>query len=271
MILTQLPIGTKVRGKNSGIVFMVGEHEHPGYRGTTLVADNVIGQICLDAPEINNPNERLRMTGYNYYAYSNLHQWLNATGKNWFKPMHEYDIAPSENNIAARRNFYDKHGYNAYEKRPGFLSWFGEAFRDAIYESDLPCIDKKKYCIEYIKAKIFILSTAEIRVNTSAPLLEGSKITIFDEFRNRYAAPSAEGMLNAQWFPAYYNPGQLFSYWLRTPKVNDEGFTCYAHNGNPYSYKFACFPWLCLRPATNVDSSLPVPESANIRGLYLIG
>jgi hypothetical protein len=270
MILKQLSVGTKVREKTSGIVFLVGEHKHAGYKGTTLVANNVICQVCFDAPEENNPNERLRLTGYNYYAFSNLHQWLNAEGKNWYKPAHEYDTAPTEENIAKRRNYYDRHGYNAYDNREGFLSWFGEAFRSAIYESDVPCTDRKQENIEYIKAKVFLLSTAEAGIRTSDPLKEGSKIAVFNEFRNRYTSPSGDAMANSGWQPAYFNTEQLFWYWLRTPKGNDEGFTYYAHNANPYSYKFSCCPWLGLRPVTNVDSDLPVTESANVRGLYLI-
>ena len=132
MILKQLPVDTKVRERTSGIVFLVGEHGHDGYKGTTLVTDNVIGQACLDAPEDKNPNERLRLTGYNYYAFSNLHQWLNAEGEDWFQPAHEYDTAPSEENIAKRPNCYDNHGYNAYFTKPGILAWFGKIFRDAI-------------------------------------------------------------------------------------------------------------------------------------------
>ena len=271
MILKQLAVGAKVREKTSGIIFLVGEHEHTGYKGTTLVANNVVGQACLDAPEENNPNERLRLTGYNYYAFSNLHQWLNAKGKGWFKPAHEYDTAPTEENIARRPNFYDRHGYNAYDDKAGFLSWFGEAFHDAIFESDVPCTNSQQNGIEYVKAKAFLLSTAEAGIRTSDPLKEGSKIAVFNDFRNRYVSPSVDAVANSQWQPAYFTTENLFWYWLRTPKGNDDGFTCYAHNANPYSYKFSCCPWVGIRPVVNVDSELPVAASVNVNGLYLIG
>ncbi|OGO24444.1 MAG: hypothetical protein A2144_01570 [Chloroflexi bacterium RBG_16_50_9] len=271
MILKHLPVGAKVREKTSGIVFLVGEHQHAGYKGTTLVANNVIGQACLDAPEENNPNERLRLTGYNYYAFSNLHQWLNAEDWNWYKPVHEYDAAPTEENIAKRPNYYDRHGYNPYDDKAGFLAWFGEAFRSAIYESDVPCTNKQQNDIEYIKAKAFLLSTAEAGIRTSDPLKEGSKIAVFNDFRNRYAVPSQEAVANSAWQPAYFTTENLFWYWLRTPKGNDEGFTYYAHNANPYSHKFSCCPWVGIRPVVNVDSDLPIEASANVRGLYLMG
>jgi hypothetical protein len=271
VILKQLRVATKVREKTSGIVFQVGEHEHPGYRGTTLVANNVVGQACLDAPEPDNPDTRIRLTGNNYYAFSNLHQWLNAEGEKWFRPAYEYDTAPTEENIAIRPNFYDRHGYNAYNDKPGFLSWFGDDFRHAIYESDVPCTNRRQDAIEYVKAKVFILSTAEAGIRTADPLQEGSKLAVFNDFRNRYASPSPDALTNAAWQPAYFSTNHLFWYWLRTPKGNDVGFTYYAHNANPYGHKFVCCPWVGLRPALNVDSGLTVTESAGVPGLYLVG
>jgi len=269
--LGQLPAGTKVREKTSGIVFMVGEHGHTGYKGTTLVANNVIGQACLDAPEQYNPDERLRLTGYNYYAFSNLHQWLNAEGKDWYKPAYKYDAPPTEENIAQRPNFYDRHGYNPYADKPGFFSWFSSIFHDAIVESDVPCINRKRNGIEYIKAKAFLLSAAEAGIRTHDNIMEGSKIAVFNDFRNRYAAPSPDAVANSQWQPAYFTVDNTFWYWLRTPNFGDEGFTCYAHSGNPYSYKYSSCPWVGIRPVINIESDLPVEASVSVRGLYLTG
>jgi hypothetical protein len=271
MILEQLPVGAKVREKTSGVIFLVGEHGHAGYKGTTLVANHVIGQGCLDAPEENNPNERMHLTGYNHYAYSNLHQWLNAEGYDWYRRAHDFDAAPSEENIALRPNTYDRHGYNAYAGKAGFLSWFGEEFRKAIYESDVPCTDSQQASIEFVKARAFLLSTAEAGIRTSDPLQEGSKIAVFNDFRIRTATPSAEAIANSDWQPAYFSVRNLFWYWLRTPKLNDEGFTYYAHTSCPYSHRFCCCPWLGVRPVVNVDSHLPVEASVYIQGLYLIG
>jgi hypothetical protein len=271
VILKELPVGAKLREKTSGVTFLVGEHGHPGYKGTTLVADHVIGQGCLDAPEAENSNKRLHLTGYNYYPFSNLHQWLNAQGLDWYKPLHEFDAPPDEKNLSRRPNTYDHHGYNAYADRPGFLSWFGEEFRQAIYENEIPCTDKQQKSVEYIKARAFLLSIAEAGIRTSDPLEEGSKISVFNDFRNRLATPSAEAVAEAGWQPAYLSVRNLFWYWLRTPKSNDEGFTYYAHTSCPYSHKFCCCPWLGIRPVINVDSGIRVEESRNVRGLYLAG
>jgi hypothetical protein len=271
VILAQLPVGVKVREKTSGMLFLVGEHGHAGYKGTTLVANHVVGFGCLDAPEENNPNQRLHLTGLNHYAFSNLHQWLNAEGEDWYRSAHEFDAPPTEENLAKRPNAYDHHGYNAYAQKPGFLSWFGADFREAIFESEVPCSDRTQASLEFIKAKAFLLSTAEAGIRTTDPLQEGSKIAVFRDFRNRAATPSVEAIASAEWQPAYLTAKNLSWYWLRTPKGNDEGFTYYAHTTCPFSHKFSCCPWVGIRPVVNVDSQLPVEASASVRGLYLIG
>jgi hypothetical protein len=271
VILAQLPEGAKVREKTSGVIFLIGEHNHPGYQGTTLVADHVLGQGCLDAPEDRNPDQRLHLTGYNYYAFCNLHQWLNAEDEDWYQPAHEFDAPPTEENLARRPNAYDSHGYNDYAKKPGFLSWFGEAFREAIFESEMPCTNRPQNAIEFVRARAFLLSTAEAGIRTSDPLQEGSKIAVFNDFRNRVTTPSAEAVAASDWQPAYLSVRNLFWYWLRTPKLNDAGFTYYAHTSCPYSHKFSCCPWVGIRPALNVDSQLPVAASQNVGGLFLIG
>ena len=269
--LRQLRVGAKVRERTSGVVFLVGEHEHAGYKGTTLVANHVIGQACLDAPEKDNPNQRLRLTGYNYYAFSNINQWLNAESKEWYSPAHPYDADPSEDHLRERPNFYDDHGCNAYVNRPGFLSWFGADFRKALYECNVPCMNATQDGIEFIQAKVFLLSTAEAGIRTADPIQEGSRIAVFSEFRNRFATPSMEAILRSEWHPAYFSVRNLFWYWLRTPKGNDEGFTYYVHTTCPSAYKYSCCPWLGIRPALNVDSDLPVEESASLPGIYLMG
>ena len=269
MIIADLPVGAKIKERESGLIFLIGEHKHPGYEGTTLLANNVIAQACLDAPEERNPDERLRLTGNNNYSLSNLHMWLNAEGDSWYGASHEYDAPPSEEALARRPNVYDSHGYNAYDNKPGFLSWFGGDFKKAILESLIPCVNDGRDGVEYLKAKVFLPSTAEVGIRTHDSIREGEKIAVFNEFRVRFAAPAPEALCSAQWRPAYFNADQMFWYWLRTPHSLDPGFTYYVHSTNPYSYKFACCPWLGVRPLINIDPSLSVTSSRSMPELYL--
>ena len=118
MIIADLHIGAKLKERDSGLVFLVGEHGHAGYSGTTLVADNVIAQMCMDAPEPENPDERLRITGNCRYRLSNLHMWLNSEDDEWYAAAHEYDAPPREDFPAMRPNCRDSRGYNAYIDKP---------------------------------------------------------------------------------------------------------------------------------------------------------
>lgn len=55
--------------------------------------------IQFDETEPTNPklfdyNSSTSSSGYNVWKYSNLRQWLNKSGKNWYTPQHEYDAPP---------------------------------------------------------------------------------------------------------------------------------------------------------------------------------
>lgn len=269
MRIQELPIGALLRETVSGVDFRVAAHHHPGYSGTTLITDHVVAQGCMDAPEPENPDERVRITGNNRYALSNLHQWLNAEGEDWYRPTHPYDTPPTEEILSLRPTFFGTSGHNPYAEKPGFLSWFGEAFRSALLESRIPCLSADQSEIEWIPGKAFIPSAAEIGVKLYREA-EGSKLPLFRDFRMRYAAPSPDCIMESEWQPAYFKPSQLIFYWMRTPKGDDTGFSYYCHDVEPYSYKFACMPWMGIRPCMNVDDALEVRPSVNIPGLYLI-
>jgi len=64
--------------------------------------------------------------------------------------------------------------------------------------------------------------------------------------------------------------GVLAAYWLRTPKLHEQGFSYYAHTVNPSSVKFCSCAWIGIRPVVNIDSGSMVEKSKNVGGLYLI-
>lgn len=71
----------------------------------SLISDYVIESFSYDAKEPGNPDA---LNGNPRYLYSNLMQWLNASGTGWYKPQHDLDRPPS------------------YASRPGFLTGFSE-------------------------------------------------------------------------------------------------------------------------------------------------
>lgn len=258
--LKGLPVGTKILETTSGLVFLVGEHDHPGYGGTTLVADNVIRQACLDAVEPGNPSKIISKMGNNHYPHSNLHQWLNAEGKNWFQPMHDFDVPPSREKIAKRYEPWEMKAYNAYSEEAGFLSRFGNVFRDALIESRIPCIDRKAGVVVKITAKVFCLSMTEVGLNPCGNLEEGSKIRLFDDFRMRFACPTPECVDKGEFKMPICDVEDGYWYWFRTPHPSNEGLSCYGHSVNPYCYNAPGLGYVGVRPAMNIQSDIPVSK-----------
>ena len=67
-------------------------------------------EIQFDNDETSNPDSERSSNGSNRWRDSNVRQWLNARGNNWYRKTHEYDEPP---------NLYDD-----FTKYPGFIDCF---------------------------------------------------------------------------------------------------------------------------------------------------
>jgi hypothetical protein len=270
MQLKDLRIGMKVLENTSGILFLVGEHGHEGYEGTTLVSDKVIRQACLDAVEPGNPSKTISRLGNNYYPHSNLHQWLNTEGRDWFNPMHEFDVPPSRDYIAGRFEPWEMKAYNAYDGEEGFLSCFGDATKDALIESEISCINRKKRAVKTIPAKVFCLSMTEVGINPHGDLAEGSKIRLFNDYRMRFACPTRECVEKGEFKMPICDVEDGYWYWFRTPHASNEGLSCYGHSVNPYCFNASGLGYVGVHPAMNIQSDIAVSKIAG-ENMYMIG
>lgn len=267
MKLSQLYPGDKVREARSGIVFTVAGRNCHGTSGVCLITDKVIAQGAMDAPEPESDVENFAITGNSYYPHSNLHQWLNAEGTAWFAPQHPCDTPPAEEFLALRPTLFDPVRHNAYEDAPGFLARFGEGFRRSILPSRVACVTADCCGIEYIDARVFIPSAAELGLETGTRP-EGEALELFRDFRMRYAAPSQDCLAEGAWQPAFFNEHRTFWYWLRTVNPTTPGFCAYVHFVNPYAYKFACAPWMGVRPMLNLSGEAQVEPTGSAFGEY---
>ena len=43
-----------------------------------------------------------------------------------------------------------------------------------------------------------------------------------------------------------------------------------AHFVNPYGFKFACCPWMGVRPMLNIDTAHTAAPSRSVPGLFLV-
>lgn len=94
----------------SPIEWIVAAKDVDGDGIVTLVNKRPFADHEYDAKEPDNPNEYKRNGGNVIYEYSNILQWLNATGgaDNWYQPQHSADAPPT------------------YQSEAGFLSNFSE-------------------------------------------------------------------------------------------------------------------------------------------------
>lgn len=133
MTISDLPIGAKLvfgRFSRNGTT-----PETLGWlkvhRDNTLLTEWSIGAFAFDAKEPTNPNKRIRDRGNNQYSVSNIRQFLNSFGPNWFSPQHEDDAPPAYDNIAC--------GYGGYSEAHGFLSAFEEWELESILPTTIVC------------------------------------------------------------------------------------------------------------------------------------
>ena len=225
-----LPIGSRIREKESGTVFLVADHHHTGWEGTTLVSDRICMISCIDAAEPENPDEQAAASGYNRYALSNIHQWLNSAKDHWYEPQHAFDTPPSEDRIAMRTDVFTSKMFDpegifpapyAYDQLPGYLARFSEGFREAILPSPVICFGPSDPDIIYfgppqgetISCKAFLLSAAEIGLEDEIRR-EGYLIRLFLDPRMRMSAPENNAIHREPDFDYKQSP---VAFWLRSP------------------------------------------------------
>lgn len=296
MILKSLPIGAKVREKQSGLIFLVAAHNHTAYSGTTLVTDAAVKIAAFDAMEPTNPDPQIRENGNNFYPDSNIHRWLNSTDTAWFNPAHEFDAPPSRANISLGTvEFFDVPFYSeeskisgdwSYDGEPGFLTWFSTAFVDRIIESTVPCHYEPKPGEVFIgpphpidlRAKVFLPSVPEMGFEKQMNGVEGFRLPLFNEGRFRVVAPTNSALRKPD---DYVYDDCSFFYWLRTPFPGSKS-KCFIYasdhkitdqNGSSMA-AVPAFVVCGVRPVMNVDSSIaisPEPDKFGVFNLLLGG
>ena len=231
-----LPIGSRIREKESGTVFLVADHHHTGWEGTTLVSDRICMISCIDAAEPENPDEQAAASGDNRYALSNIHQWLNSAKDHWYEPQHAFDTPPSEDRIAMRTDVFTSKMFDpegifpapyAYDQLPGYLARFSEGFREAILPSPVICFGPSDPDIIYfgppqgetISCKAFLLSAAEIGLEDEIRR-EGYLIRLFLDPRMRMSAPENNAIHREPDFDYKQSP---VAFWLRSPFGSTSG------------------------------------------------
>ena len=183
-LLSNLPVGSKVKfGKYSvngetaePITWLIVAKNHtctPAYptNSVTLLTEKAIDMRAFDAAEPNSSDDEIRQYGYRYYPVSNIDQWLNKSGNNWYTSSHEFDQSPT--------NEHTGNYGTGYDTCPGFLTAFTNGEICSILDTTIASAKAENTTdVEGIVRKVFLPSATELGYNKSTPL--GSRWEYFE-------------------------------------------------------------------------------------------
>ena len=284
MKLKDVPINAFVRDYANDTMFVVAAQDHPGYGGTTLITERLVGVGCLDAAE---PRAKKKTLGHwdrvwdfgnNRYELSNIHQWLNSAEADWFRPAHEFD-EPPVNALLRYKEF-------GYAERPGFLSGFSETFRSALREVEVPCIQRKGGRMNgelgAVKARVFLPSRTEIGKGDELGIPEGKMFPVFYNLRMYKAKPTEADMQrygrrwnpvtpgNPEGSPHIYDPRVAWWFGLRTANMQYRFLNRVMCSYGAVSYTYANNDIVGIRPAMNLDGELEVSGDGGFDEIFTL-
>jgi len=268
--VADLPTGAKLK---FGAYSVSGETPHKicwikVHRDCTLLSEFIEEQGPFDVKEPENTDNYRKQNGNNRCSLSNVQQFLNADGSNWFHQMHEYDTPPE-----GWLTYGDRHGYN---HKPGFLTCFEPWEIDAIEESEvktaLPAIDiqtrgEERYEVFY--AKVFIPSKTNLYGTIENGVFEGEYWDLPSEGSFRVARLSPELYENTEDDgdkPDYQ--GGAWYYYLRTPMAHNSTNVRCVDLDDDTTYFYANTDWVGIRPALKLTPEIPVSDDPDEDGYY---
>lgn len=246
-IVSSLPCGAKIRF-GSYCVGNEGAHSIRWIKvnsaDTTLLAEHIEDFRAFDAREPDSSQECRREYGNNRYSVSNIDQFLNSTGDEWYSPQHGADAPPTGELT------YDG---TPYLNHPGFLAYFSEAELEAIMPTDivvaLPRCDSDDRDYEIITRKVFLPSRTNIFGSSVRNTNEGGRWDYFRNGRNVSATATEEAIDNTTLSGASENEITPWHWWLRSPNADCSYYVrCVDRDSDYYSCN-ACGGQLGVRPA----------------------
>lgn len=263
--VSSLPCGAKVRF-GSYCVGNEGAHSIRWIKvnsaDTTLLAEHIEDFRAFDAREPNSPQEYRREYGNNRYSVSNIDQFLNSTGDEWYHPQHDADAPPTGELT------YDS---TPYLNHPGFLAYFSEAELEAIMPTEivvaLPQCDSAYRDYEIITRKVFLPSKTNIFGRSTRNTNEGDHWDYFNG-RNASATATEEAIDNTTLITAPTDETTSWFWWLRSPYAHNAYNARYVDNyGIEYSAN-ACNGIIGVRPALTINPEILVSDEPDDEGYY---
>ena len=269
-----LAIGSKVKfgtykvGNETAtpIIWTIPDKNHSGYpaNSVTLFTERIIDLLGVDAKEPTNTNTDRQNNGNNRYSQSNLDQWLNDAGLNWWTATHAYDAAPTDAGLSQPTGYDDKLGFKSNFTTEELAAVLDTTIRVA----KNTVTDGGSY--EDVVRKFFIPSTTELNLANENSIAEGVVLSAYsgaaDAARIAYATQAVITNTLSASKPA--STAAAWYYWLRTPNSANSYNVRYVHtsgalyNFNAYGGNYG------LRPLCNLRSDILVSDSVDGDGCY---
>lgn len=166
----------------------------------TLQLHDCLTSLQFDAREPTNPNGDRKSYGSNNWLESNLRQWLNATGNDWWSAQTEYDVAPS------------------YAAEAGFLSDIDNEFLSVI--GNVKKITTKNTVTDGggsvdSDEKIFLLSRSEVHGGNENNINEGMAYPYYSDNSSLSSAGTGKDTNRIK-----YLNDVAGNWWLRSPDTS---------------------------------------------------
>ena len=163
-----------------------------------FLAETRTGVLQYDNIEGTNASRARRRFGNNFFPQSNIAQWLNAEGTDWFRNTHEHDSAP---------NFYHF---------PGFLNSFTQKELESIEDREItvavPLGSRKEFGRTYkARMKVCLPSASEVGMEDEDLACEGETLP---EIGNYLSGVRNESMMTRT---GVKEGGHIISYFGLTP------------------------------------------------------
>ena len=272
--ISNLAIGSKVKfgtykvGNETAtpIIWTIPDKNHSGYpaNSVTLFTERIIDLLGVDAKEPTNTDTNRQKYGNDRYSQSNLDQWLNDAGLNWWTATHAYDAAPTDAGLNQPIG---------YDNKLGFKSNFTTEELAAVLDTTIrvaknTVTDGGSY--ENVVRKFFIPSTTELNLANENGIAEGVVLSAYsgagDAARIAYATQAVITNTLSASKPA--STAAAWYYWLRTPVSSDSYGVRGVSTSGASSYISAYSGNFGLRPLCNLRSDILVSDSVDGDGCY---
>lgn len=263
-LLSNLPVGAKVKfGKHQvgsetpwDISWLIVAKNHTGYpaNSVTLFAEKCLDALQYDAPEPNGTMTSRWYDGNSTYSVSNIDQWLNSSGTNWYVNRHTGDSPPD------------------YTNRKGFLYHFTANERSVILDTTIRSgvYGGNGTLYEDMVRKIFLPSITETENSEGNGVKEGYQWAAYVRNPDMKCGMFEQARINSTFSGKPTSSTGLIDWLTRSPFTIGFGadVRCYSQTG--FASQVLAKTVAGIRPATSISSSVKVSDTTDSDGCYTL-